>query len=429
MPQRPIEQRKGHRRVDPAAEEHQHLAVSHLLLSPGDGLLDELLHGPSVLKPAQADKVFQHLLALHRVPDLRMKLQGKDRTLRVPQRRVGSRMRLSEALKLRRQDGHAVLMAHPDLTGRRDTVPERALLQEVKLGLAKLSMPRVLDLPPEFPGNQLVSIAQPQDRHVQRQQLPIECRGVFCKDRGRTSGEHEPSHLPEILQRGVGREDLGIRSLVADALGDQVSVLAAEVQNGDAGIRHLRLLSLQDINVVLSRSAFGAFFFQAQVFMFGIGLPEMVIIVVVALIFIGPQQLPEVMRTLGRGLVQLKRATNDIRSTVQDEMNQIEKELDTKELRELKDVKDEVQNTIGNVTSTFNPLQGRQADGEKLVDLANAMEGKPAESPSTSSSGEKQEAASTETSETAPDEAPSSTNRRRTRSRAGSDTGLGRRTL
>jgi sec-independent protein translocase protein TatB len=141
--------------------------------------------------------------------------------------------------------------------------------------------------------------------------------------------------------------------------------------------------------------------------MFGIGLPEMVIIVVVALIFIGPQQLPEVMRTLGRGLVQLKRATNDIRSTVQDEMNQIEKELDTKELRELKDVKDEVQNTIGNVTSTFNPLQGRQADGEKLVDLANAMEGKPAESPSTSSSGEKQEAASTETSESAPEEAPS----------------------
>ncbi len=144
--------------------------------------------------------------------------------------------------------------------------------------------------------------------------------------------------------------------------------------------------------------------------MFGIGLPEMVIIVVIALIFIGPQQLPDVIRSVGRGLVQLKRATNDIRTTVQDEMTQIEKELDVKELKE---VKDEVQNTIGNVSSTFNPLGRTPSSGEDLEKLADRMEGKPAEqaeekSPAAKAIAEavqKQVAAREEAAETAAAEA------------------------
>ena len=61
--------------------------------------------------------------------------------------------------------------------------------------------------------------------------------------------------------------------------------------------------------------------------MFGIGLPEMIIIAVVALIFIGPDKLPGVLRSIGKGLVELKRATSDVRSTVQEEMQKIEEEI------------------------------------------------------------------------------------------------------
>ena len=50
--------------------------------------------------------------------------------------------------------------------------------------------------------------------------------------------------------------------------------------------------------------------------MFGIGLPEMIVIAIVALVFIGPKNLPGVLRSVGRGLVQLKRATNEVRTTV-----------------------------------------------------------------------------------------------------------------
>lgn len=50
--------------------------------------------------------------------------------------------------------------------------------------------------------------------------------------------------------------------------------------------------------------------------MFGsIGFPELVVIFVVALLVIGPQRLPEVARSLGRTLRELKRATTDLQST------------------------------------------------------------------------------------------------------------------
>ena len=68
--------------------------------------------------------------------------------------------------------------------------------------------------------------------------------------------------------------------------------------------------------------------------MFGIGLPEMIIIAIVALIFIGPDKLPGVLRSIGKGLVELKRATSDVRSTVQEEMQKIEDEIEIKEVRE-----------------------------------------------------------------------------------------------
>ncbi len=46
--------------------------------------------------------------------------------------------------------------------------------------------------------------------------------------------------------------------------------------------------------------------------MFGIGLPELLVIMVVALIVLGPKRIPEVARTLGKGLAEFRRATGDI---------------------------------------------------------------------------------------------------------------------
>lgn len=49
--------------------------------------------------------------------------------------------------------------------------------------------------------------------------------------------------------------------------------------------------------------------------MFGIGTWELLLILVVALIVIGPKKLPELAKTLGRGMAEFKRATQEIKST------------------------------------------------------------------------------------------------------------------
>ena len=50
--------------------------------------------------------------------------------------------------------------------------------------------------------------------------------------------------------------------------------------------------------------------------MFGIGLPELVVILAVALIVLGPQRLPEVARMLGRAYAQLRRASEEFQQTI-----------------------------------------------------------------------------------------------------------------
>ncbi len=50
--------------------------------------------------------------------------------------------------------------------------------------------------------------------------------------------------------------------------------------------------------------------------MFNIGFTELIILGLIALIFIGPQQLPEVARTVGRLLNEWKRATSDFQNTI-----------------------------------------------------------------------------------------------------------------
>ena len=87
--------------------------------------------------------------------------------------------------------------------------------------------------------------------------------------------------------------------------------------------------------------------------MFGIGLPEMIIIAIVALIFIGPDKLPGVLRSIGKGLVELKRATSDVRSTVQEEMQKIEDEIEIKEVRESAQ---DFKNELGSVANKIDPL-------------------------------------------------------------------------
>ncbi|WP_319582139.1 Sec-independent protein translocase protein TatB [uncultured Pseudodesulfovibrio sp.] len=66
--------------------------------------------------------------------------------------------------------------------------------------------------------------------------------------------------------------------------------------------------------------------------MFGIGGPELLIICVVALIVIGPQKLPELLRSLGKGVAEFKRVGNEVKSTLDDEVTKAEAAARKKEV-------------------------------------------------------------------------------------------------
>ena len=87
--------------------------------------------------------------------------------------------------------------------------------------------------------------------------------------------------------------------------------------------------------------------------MFGIGMPEMLLILAIALIVIGPKKLPDLAKSLGRAFAEFKRATSelkdsfeidtelkDIKTTFNDMSNGIKEAIDVKVESETRDQKD-----------------------------------------------------------------------------------------
>jgi sec-independent protein translocase protein TatA len=83
------------------------------------------------------------------------------------------------------------------------------------------------------------------------------------------------------------------------------------------------------------------------------GMSEIVLIVFVALMLFGSKNIPEIARTLGKGMAQIKNATNDIKSEIQ-------KSADFKEITDIKD------NLKGEFTGLSDSIQ------KQLTDVENA---------------------------------------------------------
>ena len=70
--------------------------------------------------------------------------------------------------------------------------------------------------------------------------------------------------------------------------------------------------------------------------MFGLGISEIIVIVVAALIFVGPKQLPEFIKSAGKLFVQIRRAANEVKSTVDGVIREAEEEV-RKEAKSISD--------------------------------------------------------------------------------------------
>ena len=105
--------------------------------------------------------------------------------------------------------------------------------------------------------------------------------------------------------------------------------------------------------------------------MFDIGWGELVVIGIVALIAIGPKELPTVLRTLGQYMAKIRRMAGDFQSQFQEAMREAE-------LSELKKQAEDLKSSVSDMTR-FDPM----ADTQKEIERAFEMpEPKPVETAS-----------------------------------------------
>lgn len=55
-----------------------------------------------------------------------------------------------------------------------------------------------------------------------------------------------------------------------------------------------------------------------------LGMPELLFIFVLALLIFGPKKLPELGKSIGKGLAEFKRASNELRSSLEEEINSVQ---------------------------------------------------------------------------------------------------------
>ncbi|MEW6078086.1 MAG: Sec-independent protein translocase protein TatB [Thermodesulfobacteriota bacterium] len=106
--------------------------------------------------------------------------------------------------------------------------------------------------------------------------------------------------------------------------------------------------------------------------MFGIGMPEMIVILAVALIVIGPRKLPDLARSLGKAMREFKNATNELKTAVN---------LDT-DIKDIRHTLDDVKTSVKNAAEDYidkAPAVGVPAlEAQKKAETAEKKEQPPA---------------------------------------------------
>jgi TatA/E family protein of Tat protein translocase len=83
-----------------------------------------------------------------------------------------------------------------------------------------------------------------------------------------------------------------------------------------------------------------------------IGFPEMLVIFVLALLIFGPKKLPELGKSLGKGLSEFRRASSELRSQFDREMQNIENETRQEETRQEEEKRREDESRLAGVAQS-----------------------------------------------------------------------------
>lgn len=75
--------------------------------------------------------------------------------------------------------------------------------------------------------------------------------------------------------------------------------------------------------------------------MFGLGVPELIVIFIIALLVFGPKKLPDLGKSIGRGIAEFKRATSEVKESIETEMRQAERAIEIEKIEERMKLTDE----------------------------------------------------------------------------------------
>jgi TatA/E family protein of Tat protein translocase len=136
--------------------------------------------------------------------------------------------------------------------------------------------------------------------------------------------------------------------------------------------------------------------------MFGIGMPEMLLILAIALVVIGPKKLPDLAKSIGRAMGEFKKATNeikesmdvdssmkDVKDTIADINDEIKESISFDTIEDYKPKKNDITDSAAKSASeniTTPPLNTDQAMGDLKDAFDNLEPDKDTPTPSTGAS-------------------------------------------
>lgn len=112
--------------------------------------------------------------------------------------------------------------------------------------------------------------------------------------------------------------------------------------------------------------------------MFGLGMPEILLILAIALIVIGPQKLPEVAKMLGKAMGEFKRSAQDLKDSIDIETT-VKEAKPTPAKKKLKDVIKDI--------GTEDPKPQQASDKPETSDKADDLKAKTPPEPAQGSPG------------------------------------------
>ena len=135
--------------------------------------------------------------------------------------------------------------------------------------------------------------------------------------------------------------------------------------------------------------------------MFGtLGVPEIAVIFILALVLFGPKKLPELGRTIGKAMTEFRRASNDLKATFDREMQTLEREsqdIHSTTRQTAREIADHASYDMVPSATMWNPLEEAVQEASAVLESAAVQEIPTQEAPATVSASEVSGAESTGT--------------------------------